>query len=53
MRQYGSLPVGAEIRLSTEYWQFRYALVNELRDVQRKRVEDCLRLSGIVTTHRF
>jgi 8-oxo-dGTP diphosphatase len=48
-----SLPIGAEIRLSSEHSQFRYAAMSELADVQRKRVEDCLNFSGVVITHRF
>jgi 8-oxo-dGTP pyrophosphatase MutT (NUDIX family) len=48
-----SLPIGAKLRLSTEHSQFRYAAISELGAVQRKRVEDCLSFSGVVTTHRF
>ena len=48
-----SLPIGADVRLSSEHSQFRYAAISELADIQRKRVEDCLNFSGVVITHRF
>ena len=48
-----SLPIGAEVRLSSEHSQFHYAAISELADIQRKRVEDCLNFSGAVITHRF
>jgi 8-oxo-dGTP diphosphatase len=48
-----SLPIGAEVRLSSEHSQFHYAAMSELADIQQKRVEDCLNFSGVVITHRF
>jgi hypothetical protein len=44
----------SEARLrTTSVRQTRSAAIGELGAIQRKRVEDCLSFSGIVSTHRF
>lgn len=48
-----ALPPSAAIQLSPEHSEYRYAPVEELSPVQRRRVEDCLRYAGVVVSAKF
>jgi len=47
------LPASAGISLSSEHTEYRYAPLDELAPVQRRRVEDCLRYEGVVVSEKF
>ena len=49
----GDLPEGAEIHLGPEHSAYRWFALEELTQVQRKRVEDCLSFTGVVVSARF
>ncbi|APR76429.1 MutT/nudix family protein [Minicystis rosea] len=48
-----ALPADAQITLSPEHAAFRWFALDALTPVQRRRVEDCLAFSGVVTSARF
>jgi 8-oxo-dGTP pyrophosphatase MutT (NUDIX family) len=48
-----ALPANAEIHLSPEHSAFRWFPLDELRPVQRRRVEDCLSFTGTVVSAKF
>lgn len=47
------LPPGAEIRLSAERCDYRWARLDELKPFQRRRVEDCLAFDGQARSASF
>lgn len=42
-----------KIKLSDEHCEYRYFYLDELTDVQRKRVQDCLQFNGQVKSAKF
>jgi 8-oxo-dGTP diphosphatase len=47
------LPKNAEIKLSSEHSEYRYFTLEELSEVQRERVLDCLNFDGKVKSKKF
>jgi 8-oxo-dGTP diphosphatase len=47
------LPAGKKIQLSQEHSEYRYFKLDELSQVQRQRVEDCLNFNGKVQSAAF
>lgn len=43
----------SRIQLSDEHSEYAYTSVQELTPVQRQRVQDCLRFSGVVVSAKF
>lgn len=48
-----SLPEGTRIQLSAEHSDYLYTKINDLSNVQRQRVDDCLNFSGEVKSFVF
>ncbi|BAN47376.1 NUDIX hydrolase [Metapseudomonas resinovorans] len=43
----------APIQLSFEHSEYRYFSLDELNDMQRRRIEDCLGYAGVVSSAKF
>jgi 8-oxo-dGTP diphosphatase len=47
------LPPSTSIRLSSEHSEYRYFQLDELSQIQRQRVEDCLNFDGKIKSDAF
>lgn len=47
------MPTDAELKLSNEHSEYRYFSIEELSDIQRQRILDCLNFDGNVKSASF